>query len=108
MVIAAKGDVIGYAKFRRGFELSFVSGRLSGWTEDGTVLATDRGIRVGATVAALRKAYPDIFTDPGDQANGGVGPSFQREGGPNGWLGGTRPAAHIVGLFAGTTCLSGV
>lgn len=103
-----QGDVIGYAKFRGEFELSFVGGRLSGWTEDSAGLATDRGIRVGATLAALRRAYPDIDTDPGDEANGGLGPSFQREDGPNGWLSGVKPSSTIGGMFAGATCLAGV
>lgn len=103
-----QGQVIGFAKFRGDFELSFVGGRLSGWTEDGPALATGNGIRVGSKVAALRKAYPDTYTDAGDEANGGLGPSFQSETGPSGWLDGVKPTSKIAGLFAGTTCLSGV
>lgn len=103
-----QGQVIGFAKFRGDFELSFVGGRLSGWTADSSALATDRGIRVGSSVTALRKAYPDIYTDAGDEANGGLGPSFQSETGPSGWLDGVKPTSKIAGLFAGTTCLSGV
>lgn len=103
-----QGAVIGYAKFRGMFELSFVKGRLSGWTADAPTPKTAKGIGVGATVAMLRKAYPDIWTDPGDEANGGLGPRFQREGGPNGWLDGTRPGAKVTGLFAGATCLAGI
>lgn len=103
-----QGSVIAYAKFKGGFELSFIRGKLSGWTEEQASLATDRGIRVDATLAALRKAYPDVDTDPGDEANGGVGPSFQREGGPNGWLSGVKPNSKIAGMFAGATCLPGV
>lgn len=103
-----QGAVVTYAKFRGGFELSFVKNRLSGWTEDETMLATDKGIRVGSTVSALRTAYRNLFLDPGDEANGGVGPGFQREGGPNGWLDGTKPTSRITGLFAGATCLPGI
>ena len=103
-----QGAVIGYAKFRGGFELSFVKGRLSGWTADRASPRTSRGIGVGATLAALRKAYSDIETDPGDEANGGLGPSFQREGGPNGWLDGVKPGSKVTGLFAGATCLAGI
>jgi len=103
-----QGAVIAYAKFRGDFELSFVKGKLAGWTEDGRTLATERGVRVGSSVAALLKAYPDASTDPGDEANGGPGASFQRESGPNGWLEGTRPTSHVAGLFAGVTCLPGV
>ena len=100
--------IIDYAKFRGGFELSFVKGKLSGWTADGAGPRTSRGIGVGVTLATLRKAYPDIETDPGDEANGGLGPSFQREGGPDGWLDGVKPMSKITGLFAGATCLAGV
>ena len=103
-----QGQVIGYVKFRGDFELSFVGGRLSGWTEDGPALATGKAIRVGSSVSALRKAYPDTYTDAGDEANGGLGPSFQSETGPSGWLDGVKPTSKIAGLFAGTTCLSGV
>ena len=103
-----QGDDIGYAKFRGAFELSFVKGKLSGWAQDSPALATDRGIRVGTTLAALRKAYPDVEADPGDEANGGLGPSFQRDPGPSGWLAGTKPTSRITGLFAGATCLAGV
>lgn len=103
-----QGQVIEYVKFRGDFELSFVGGRLSGWTEDGPALSTDKAIRVGSSVSALRKAYPDTYTDAGDEANGGVGPSFQSETGPSGWLDGVKPTSKIAGLFAGATCLSGV
>lgn len=102
-----QGDVIAYARFRGDFELSFVKGKLAGWSEDGQTLATDKGIRAGSSVAALRKAYRDVSIDSGDEANGGVGPSFQREAGPNGWLDGTKPNSHVSGLFAGATCLPG-
>ena len=103
-----QGDVIGFAKFRGGFELSFVKGRLSGWTVDGPIPRTGRGIGVGTTVAQLRKAYPDVDFDPGDEANGGLGPQFGRDGGPNGWLQGVRSGDRVVGMFAGATCLAGV
>ena len=102
------GDTIDYAAFRGDFELAFVKGKLTGWTADGPDPKTTRNIGTGATVAALRKAYPDVDLDPGDEKNGGLGPSFQREGGPNGWLDGTKPGSKVAGLFAGETCLSGV
>ena len=103
-----QGEKIGYARFRGDFELSFISGKLSGWTEDSPGLATGRKVRVGMTVAELRKAYPDVTTDPGDEANGGLGPSFEREGGPYGWIDGVKASSRIIGLFAGATCLSGI
>ena len=56
----------------------------------------------------MRRAYPDIEIDPGDEAHGGLGPSFGRDHGPNGWLDGTRPSSKVVGLFAGATCLAGI
>lgn len=101
-----QGDTIRYAKFRNGFELSFVHGKLVGWTADRPGPKTIKGVAVGASLTALRKAYPDIETDPGDEAHGGLGPSFQREGGPNGWLSGTKPTARVTGLYAGATCIA--
>ncbi len=100
------GHTIGYAKSRGGFELSFVHGRLSGWTADARGPATREGIGVGATLAQVRKAFRDVGTDAGDEANGGLGPSFSSESGPNGWLDGTRPQSKVISLYAGTTCIA--
>ena len=94
-----------YAAFRGDFELTFVGGKFVGWTEDGTTLHTAKGIAVGSTLAAVRRAYPDVETDEGDEANGGLGASFQREDGPQGWLDGTRPTSKVIGLYAGVTCI---
>lgn len=94
-----------YAAFRGGFELTFVGGRFVGWTEDGTTLRTSRGVAVGSTLAAVRLAYPDVETTDSDEANGGLGASFAREDGPQGWLDGTRPTSKVVGLYAGVTCI---
>lgn len=103
-----QGDVIDYAKFRSGFELSFIKDKLSGWTQDTPALSTSNGVHVGITVAALRKVYPDVFLDKGDEANGGPSATFQREQGPNGWIESVRPSARVTGLFAGATCLPGI
>ncbi len=103
-----QGSIIAFAKFRGGFELSFVKGRLSGWTADGAQARTAKAIGVGDTLGALRKAYPDVAIDPGDEANGGLGPSFQREGGPQGWLDGVKPGSKVTGLFDGATCIAGI
>lgn len=100
-------QIIAFAAFRGGFELTFVRGRLAGWTADAATPRTSKGIAVGATLAAVRRAYPDIDVDPGDAANGGLGASFQREDGPDGWLDGIRPAARVTGLYAGATCIVG-
>ena len=102
-----QSDIQTYATFRGQFELSFVRGRFVGWTADGPGLRTAKGIAVGATLAAVRHAYPDIETDAGDEANGGLGAGFQREDGPQGWLDGTRPASKVTGLWSGTTCIVG-
>lgn len=99
--------VLTFARFKGDFALTFATGKLVGWTADGTSPKTSKGIAVGAPLSALRKAYPDIETDPGDEANGGLGASFQRENGPDGWLDGTGPKAKVVGLFAGATCIVG-
>lgn len=99
-------DAIRYfAKFRGDFELTFVRGKFVGWSADGATPRTARGIGVGATLAAVRRAYPDIAVDEGDEANGGLGASFQREAGPQGWLDGTRPTSKVTGLYAGVTCI---
>lgn len=103
----ATDHVVHYTKFRGDFELSFVRGKLVGWTADAAGPKTAKGVGVGATLAAVRRAYPDIDTDAGDEANGGLGPSFQREGGPHGWLDGIKPTSKVIGLFAGATCIVG-
>ncbi|WP_375396865.1 hypothetical protein [uncultured Sphingomonas sp.] len=105
-----QGDEIGFATFAGGLELSFVKGKLSGWTVDeggDARLRTARGIGLGSTLAAVRKAYPDVdiedFSD-----SGGPGPSFQREGGPNGFLNGKTASARVTDLWAGATCMAGI
>ena len=103
----ATDTITTYAMFRGAFELSFRRGRLSGWTADKPGLKTAKGVAVGTTLAAVRRAYPDVDTDAGDEANGGLGASFQREGGPNGWLDGTKPASRVISLYAGATCIVG-
>lgn len=94
-----------YARFRGDFELTFVRGKFVGWSADGASPRTARGIGVGMTLAAVRRAYPDISVDEGDEENGGLGASFQREAGPDGWLDGTRPTSKVTGLYAGVTCI---
>ena len=94
-----------YAMFKGQFELTFVRGKLVGWTADSAGLKTAKGIGVGATLAAVKRAYPDVDTNESDEANGGLGASFQRENGPDGWLDGTKPGSKVIGLFAGTTCI---
>lgn len=94
-----------YAKFRGDFELTFVRGKFVGWSADGATPRTARGIGVGATLAAVRRAYPDIDVTESDEESGGLGASFQREAGPQGWLDGTRPTSKVIGMWSGTTCI---
>ncbi len=98
-----------YAMFKGQLELTFVRGKLVGWTADSAGLKTAKGIGVGSTLAAVKKAYSDVDVNEGDEEWGGLGPGFQREGGPNGWLAetnsGTKPGSKVIGLFAGTTCI---
>lgn len=101
----ATDNTLFYAQFRGGLELTFVRGKFVGWTEESATLRTSRGIAVGATLTAVRRAYPDVDTNESEEESGGLGASFQREGGPNGWLDGTRPGSKVTGLFAGATCI---
>lgn len=100
-------DDLTYATFRGGLELSFVRGRLVGWTQDGPALTTDRGVRVGQTLAAVRRAYPDVDVQDSEQDEGGLGAQFGRDGGPDGWLSGKHPgpASRVLGLWSGQTCI---
>jgi hypothetical protein len=63
------------------------------------------GVGIGTTVATLQKKVPDVFIDPGEQENGGLGPGFQSDTSPSGWLDGARSTSKIVSLFAGKTCI---
>ena len=99
--------IVYYAEFRGQFSLSFVGGKFVGWTADAAGPKTARGIGVGATLAAVRRAYPDADVNPSEEASGGLGANFEREGGPNGWLEGTRPTSKVIGLYGGATCIVG-
>lgn len=101
----ATDNIVYYAKFAGEFELSFVRGKLVGWTADAAGPRTARQIGVGATLAQVRRAYPDVEVNASEEASGGLGANFQREDGPNGWLDGTRPASKVIGLYAGATCI---
>lgn len=98
------------AGFNGGLELTFDHGKFSGWTVNNggpNGLQTVAGIGVGSTVAQVRKAYPNVFVDPGDEANGGLGPSFQVNDGPNGFLDGNRATSRVTAMYAGATCIVG-
>lgn len=101
----ATDHTVYYAQFRGHFELSFARGKFVGWTADAAGLRTARAIGVGATLAQVRRAYPDVDVSASEEASGGLGANFQREAGPSGWLDGTRPTSKVIGLYAGATCI---
>lgn len=104
-----QGHAIGYAKFRGGIELSFVGGKFVGWTlDDGgdENFRAANGVGIGTTVATLRKLFPDVSVDPGNEAGGGLGPGFTSDTGPNGWLDGTKSLSKVTSLYAGETCIA--
>jgi hypothetical protein len=102
------GKPLGYADFRGGLQLSFSNAKFVGWTLDAKGDVRNRmanGVGIGTTVATLQKKVPDVFIDPGEQENGGLGPGFQSDTSPSGWLDGARSTSKIVSLFAGKTCI---
>lgn len=102
------GHAIGYAKFRGGIELSFVGGKLVGWTLDyggDKRIRTANGAGIGTTAAALRKLFPDVFIDPGNEEGGGLGPNFTSDTWVNGWLDGSKQTSKVISLYAGETCI---
>ena len=103
-----QGHAIGYVKFRSGIELSFVGGKFVGWTlEEGGDKrnVTANGVGIGATVAALRKQFPDVAIDPGNEEGGGLGPGFTSDKWPNGWLDGVKPTSKVISMYGGETCI---
>ena len=102
------GKPLGYADFRGGIQLSFSKAKFVGWTLDAKGDVRNRmanGVGIGTNVATLQKLVPDVFIDPGEQENGGLGPGFQSDTWPSGWLDGARSNSKIVSLFAGKTCI---
>jgi len=102
------GKPLGYADFRGGIQLSFSNAKFVGWTLDAKGDVRNRmanGVGIGTNVATLQKLVPDVFIDPGEQENGGLGPGFQSDTWPSGWLDGARSNSKIVSLFAGKTCI---
>jgi hypothetical protein len=102
------GKPLGYADFRGGIQLTFSNAKFVGWTLDAKGDTRHRmanGVGIGTNVATLQKLVPDVFIDPGEQENGGLGPGFQSDTWPSGWLDGARSNSKIVSLFAGKTCI---
>lgn len=102
------GKPLGYADYRGGIQLTFSNAKFVGWTLDAKGDVRNKaanGIGIGTTVATLRKMVPDVFVDPGEQENGGLGPSFQSDTWLSGWLDGARPNSKIVSMYSGQTCI---
>jgi hypothetical protein len=64
-------------------------------------LATTLAVGVGATVAALRAAYPGALVNPGDDISG---PSFYIEDGLTGFLTGAADTDTIISFVGGYGC----
>lgn len=99
-----QGIAIGYARFRGGIELAFIAGKFVGWTLDeggSTAMHTARGVGLGTPRAALKKAYPDVSVDP----DSSLGVMFDIDENLGGFLASTKPAARVVSLHAGQTCM---
>ena len=102
------GKPLGYANFRGGIQLTFSNAKFVGWTLDAKGDVRNKmanGVGIGTTVATLQKMVPDVFIDPGEQENGGLGPGFQSDTWPNGWLDGATRSSKIVSMYSGTTCI---
>lgn len=102
------GKPLGYADFRGGLQLAFSNAKFVGWTLDAKGDVRNRmanGVGIGTTVATLQKKVPDVFIDPGEQENGGLGPGFQSDTWPSGWLNGATMSSKIVSMYAGKTCI---
>jgi hypothetical protein len=102
------GKPLGYADFRGGIQLTFSNAKFVGWTLDAKGDVRNKmanGVGIGTTVATLKKVVPDVFIDSGEQENGGLGPGFQSETWPSGWLDGAKPSSKIVSMYSGTTCV---
>ncbi len=80
---------------------SFTYGPAFGSTISPYGLATDAGIGVGSTVAALRAAYPAAAVNPDD---GFTGPHFQIEEGLFGFLTGADDTDTIISFVGGSGC----
>lgn len=80
---------------------SFTYGPAFGSTISPYGLATDAGIGVGSTVAALRAAYPAVAVNPDD---GFTGPNFHIEDGVFGFLTGADDTDTIISFVGGFGC----
>ena len=99
-----QGIPIGYARFRGGLELAFIGGKFVGWAlaEGGNgAMHTKRGIGLGSSRAALKKAYPAVSVDPDTS----LGVMFSIDEDLGGFLANATPTAKVTALQAGQVCM---
>ena len=97
-----QGTPMGEATFADGLILAFIDDKFVGWDlgkGKGPPIGTDRGIGIGATRAAVKRAYPAMTVDDGP-----LGLMFESDDSPSGFLDANRPSGRVTGLFAGETC----
>ena len=99
-----QGTPMSEARFSDGLTLTFMRGKFVGWDLDsgkGPPVRTDRGIGIGATRTAVKRAYPSITVDDGPL---GLMFTGDDEDTISGFLSANRPTGKVIGLFAGETC----
>jgi hypothetical protein len=97
------GHPMALVSYRGGLTLQFLNHKFVGWSLDRPAdrrFMTAAGIGIGATLAAVRTAYPDIDIDDGP-----LGPMFTRKHDPSGFLDGLKPTSRVTSLYAGQTCM---
>ena len=77
--------------------------RFVGWVTGSPGLTTGDGIGVGATLADLRAAYPDLTVSEGTL---GVEWSTAGDGGVFGFLDGAQETSRVINVLAGQACLA--
>ena len=96
-------DESGYAKDRLHFA-AFKYGPATGDHIDPYGLATDAGMKVGATVAEMKKAYPKLGLNQPSQAH--PYPGFSIRHGLTGILTGLLDTDTVTGFIGGSACTS--
>jgi hypothetical protein len=62
---------------------------------------TSDGIRVGATLAQLRRVFPNVKT-----AHGSLEPEWTTPKGLSGLVDGTTPTSKVTTIYVGETCFA--
>ena len=96
-------DESGYAKDRLHFA-AFKYGPAAGDHIDPYGLATDAGMKIGATVAEMKKAYPKLGLNQPSQAH--PYPGFSIRHGLTGILTGLLDTDTVTGFIGGSACTS--